>query len=58
MSAPLNRPLPSQAVARVRAHVVRHLRAHGGTIREVAQVLRFSPEEVRRYEAKAKRFWP
>ena len=52
------KPLSPQAVARVRAHVVSHLRAHGGTYREIAQVLRFTPEEVRRYEAKARRLWP
>lgn len=52
------KPLTPQAVCRVRAHVVRHLRAHGGTLHEIAQALRFTPEQVRRYEAKARRYWP
>ena len=54
-----NYQIPSRLICLYRAWLVCHLRTVGGcNLREIARILRMTPEEVRRYEAKARRLWP
>jgi predicted transcriptional regulator len=50
--------LSPQTICEMRCQLVRWLRERGGTVRAVAQIMRLTPEEVRRYEAKARRLYP
>jgi hypothetical protein len=47
--------ITSREICEHRCRLVTQLRVSGRTVREAGAVLRLTPEEVRRYEAKARR---
>lgn len=51
-------PLSPSQVCRARTWLAGHCRQQGASIRQIAQVMRLTPEEARRYVAKFNRFKP